>query len=225
MKNHNSTPKAGEFGSSDECAASSKSDAFLWDWVELSDGRGVIFIDFSMIWDGVIICFGWGIASYGFWQKGEYWMRRSEQALVGAKAEQEVAVILNALSSKSSNYWKIEYNFPLKRWGDADVVLCSPEKNWYVVDVKSHKGKMINQDHRLKRVKGRRIYDFSEGDLLSKVRGQAADVARLKQVRWVTPILCFTQAQVKIPRNQIDGVYIVEKTDLIQILEDLEKRL
>ncbi|MEL7035320.1 MAG: nuclease-related domain-containing protein [Cyanobacteria bacterium J06592_8] len=224
MKNHNQ-PQAGEFVRQMSVQRRQKAIRFYGMGLGCLIGGVLFLLIFKLSGIGLLFALVGGIASYGFWQKGEYWMRRSEQALMGAKAEQEVAVILNALSSKSSNHWQIEYNFPLKRWGDADVVLCSSEKNWYVVDVKSHKGKMINQDNRLKRVKGRRIYDFSEGDLLSKVRGQAADVARLKQVRWVTPILCFTQAQVKIPRNQIDDVYIVEKTDLIRILEDLEKRL
>ncbi|MDY7020986.1 MAG: nuclease-related domain-containing protein [Cyanobacteriota bacterium] len=220
MKNHNKQ-QAGEFVRQMSVRRRHKAICFYGIGFCCSIGM-VLFLSIFQL-SGIGLLFGLfaGIAAYSFWQKGKYWMRRSEQALVGAKAEQEVAVILSALSS---NYWQIEYNFPLKRWGDADVVLCSPQKNWYVVDVKSHKGKMINQDERLKRMKGRRIYDFSEGDLLSKVRGQAADVARLKQAKWVTAILCFTQAQVKIPQNQMGGVYIVEKIDLIRILEDLENK-
>lgn len=138
---------------------------------------------------------------------------------MGAKAEQEVAVILQVLTSKN---WQIEYNLRLKRWGDADIVLYSPKKNWYVIDVKSHKGRIVREKNQLKRYKGRYVYEFSEGDLLSKVRGQAVEVARLKQAKWVTPILCFTRAEVQMPKNNINWVYIVDKKDLIRVLEKLE---
>ncbi len=175
----------------------------------------LVFEPFSF---GFLLGLGGGVGAYYFWKKGQYWMRRYEQALVGANAEQEVEVILRFLANKS---WEIEYNLPLKRWGDADVVLFSPQGNWYVIDVKSHKGIIIREKNFIKRVKGHQVYDFYEGNLLTKVRGQAAAVAKLKEVKWVTPMLCFTQAKVKISKNNIKGIYVVEKTDLIEILETL----
>ncbi|MEB3279894.1 MAG: nuclease-related domain-containing protein [Lyngbya sp.] len=219
MKKHSKNQKAGEFVRKMSLQRRQKAMAFYGVGLGLLVGVALIFLVFQASSIGFLLGLIGGVAAYYFWKKGKYWMRRSEQALMGAKAEQEVAVILQLLSSKN---WQIEYNLPLKRWGDADVVLCSPRGNWYVIDVKSHKGRIIRENHHLKRGKGRNIYDFSEGDLLEKVRGQATDVARLKQAKWVIPILCFTQAKVQVSKNNINGVYVVEKTDLIRILEKLE---
>ncbi|ERT07067.1 nuclease-related domain protein [Lyngbya aestuarii BL J] len=219
MKNNSNNKKAGEFVHQMSVQRRQKAIRFYLIALGFVGGVLLVFLIFDPLGLGFLLGLGGGIGAYYFWKKGQYWMRRSDQALVGAKAEQEVAVILQLLTGKN---WQIEYNLPLKRWGDADVVLCSRQRNWYVIDVKSHKGRIVSKDNYLKRDNGRQIYDFSEGNLLSKVRGQAAEVRQLKQAKWVTPLLCFTQAQVKIDQNNINGVYIVEKTDLIRILEKLE---
>ena len=219
MKNHSKNKQPGEFVRQMSLQRRQKAMGFYGMGLGLVFGVGLIFLLFQPSGVGFLLCLVGGVTAYFFWKKGEYWMRRSDQALVGAKAEQEVAVILQVLTSKN---WQIEYNLRLKRWGDADIVLYSPKKNWYVIDVKSHKGRIVREKNQLKRYKGRYVSEFSEGDLLSKVRGQAVEVARLKQAKWVTPILCFTRAEVQIPKNNVNRVYIVDKKDLIRILEKLE---
>ncbi|MCG5059985.1 MAG: NERD domain-containing protein [Limnoraphis sp. WC205] len=218
MDNHSNHKQAGEFVHQMSVQRRHKAMGFYLIALGFVVGVLLIIVLFKPFGLGFLLGLVGGVSAYYFWKKGQYWMRRSDQALVGAKAEQEVEVILQLLTGKN---WKIEYNLRLKRGGDADVVLCSPQENWYVIDVKSHKGIIIREKNHLKRVKGRQVYDFNEGDLLTKVRGQAAEVAKLKQAQWVTPMLCFTQAKVKISKNYINGIYIVEKTDLIGILEKL----
>ncbi|MGB3191545.1 MAG: nuclease-related domain-containing protein [Limnoraphis sp.] len=219
MTKHSQNKKPGEFVRQMSLDRRQKAMGFYGIGLFFLVGVGLIFLVFKISDVGLFLGVAGGVAAYYYWKKGEYWMRRSEQALQGAKAEQEVAVILRILTAKN---WQVEYNLPLKRWGDADVVLCSPRGNWYVIDVKSHRGRIVRENNQLKRAKGDNIYDFYEGDLLSKVRGQASEVARLKQVKWVIPMLCFTQAKVVFSKNNINGVYVVEKIDLIRILEKLE---
>jgi hypothetical protein len=73
--------------------------------------------------------------------------------------------------------------------------------------------------------KGKKIHDFREGDLISKVKGQALEVGLLKNARWVNPMLCFTLGNVNIPENMIDGVHILAANDLVKTLLSLDRSL
>ena len=169
---------------------------------------------------GIVIAFGGLVASYYLYRNGQYLMKRASDAQRGARAETEVAALLDPLKYKG---WEIEYNLPIRKCGDADVVLHSPEDNWYVIDVKSHSGTKVYEGGRLRKRYGRNTYDFQEGDLLRKVKGQAKEVRNLKRVRWVTPILCFTRGDIDIPCNVVNGVYVVNGKDLVSTLFLLEK--
>ena len=57
------------------------------------------------------------------------------------------------------------------------------------------------------------------------MKGQASEVRSLKNARWVNPMLCFTRGNVNIPRNMIDGVYIIADKDLINTLLSLDHSL
>ncbi|MBH8562461.1 NERD domain-containing protein [Nostoc sp. CENA67] len=160
------------------------------------------------------------VSAYYLYSNGNKLMRRATDAHNGAAAENEVAKELSLLERKQ---WQLEYNLKIQRWGDADVVLRSPCGHWYVIDVKSHKGTKVYENGRLKKRFGNKIYDFKEGDIIAKVKGQAAAVARKKGASWVTPLLCFTQSDIDIPGNQAKGVHIVTKNDLINTLLRLER--
>ena len=168
---------------------------------------------------GILLAFGGLVASYYLYRNGQYLMKRANDARRGAKAEAEVAVLLDTLKCRG---WEIEYNLPIRKCGDADVVLHSPEDNWYAIDVKSHNGTKVYEDGRLRKRYGKNTYDFQEGDLLRKVKCQAKEVRNLKRVRWVTPILCFTKGDIDIPFNVVNGVYVVNGEDLVSNLLLLE---
>ncbi len=157
--------------------------------------------------------------SYYLYRSGKHFQKRAGDAQRGAKAETEVADLLHILSRKD---WGIEYNLKIKRWGDADVVLHSPKGNWYLIDVKSHGGTKISENGRLRRRYGRNIYDFREGNLINKVKGQAKEVRRLKGASWVTAMLCFTRGGVDIYGSEISGVYVVHVRDLVNTLLRLD---
>ena len=61
----------------------------------------------------------------------------SQRAEQGVKAEKTTASVLSELEREG---WEVEYNIPLKGWGDGDAFLRSPKGNYFVVDTKSDGG-------------------------------------------------------------------------------------
>lgn len=181
-----------------------------------------LFIIFSTSSAAILILLAGIGGSYYLCRTGRYFQKRALDAQRGAKAETDVADLLDVLELKK---WHIEYNLRIKIWGDADIVLHSPQGKCYVVDVKSHGGTKISENGRLRRRYGKNIHDFREGDLIHKVKGQAKEVRKLKGVEWVTAILCFTRGGVNISDNELNGVYVVDARDLVDILLRLDKKI
>jgi hypothetical protein len=188
----------------------------------------VVVVFFSTILLLTILSdFGWGIilllggftGSYYLYLNGKYLIKRSRDAENGARAEVEVAALLSPLQTQG---WQIEYNLRIQKWGDADVVLHSPKGNWYVIDVKSHGGTKVYHSGSLRKRYGKNTYNFKEGDLIAKVKGQATEIRHLKKARWVTGILCFTRGNVKIRGDKAGGIYVVSATNLVGILLHLD---
>jgi len=50
---------------------------------------------------------------------------------------------------------------------------------------------------------------------------QAFQVKQIKNLKFVTPILAFSQAQVAMPMGKTQGVYVVEKDRLASLLKKL----
>ena len=183
-------------------------------------GIVLLFSVFSTSFVGMLLSLGGLVGSYYLYRNGQHLMKRAGDAQRGAMAETEVATLLRPLKFQG---WQIEYNLRIRRWGDADVVLHSPQDNWYVVDVKSHSGTKVYESGRLRKRYGRNTFDFNEGDLIGKIKGQATEVKHLKSARWVTALLCFTKGNIDIPNNEVGGVYIVNATDLVNTLLHLDK--
>ncbi|MEH2160705.1 MAG: nuclease-related domain-containing protein [Nostoc sp.] len=183
-------------------------------------GTVLLFSIFRTSFVGMLLSLGALVGSSYLYRNGQHLMRRAGDAQRGATAETEVAKLLRLLEHQG---WKLEYNLRIRRWGDADVVLHSPQSKWYVVDVKSHSGTKVYESGRLRKRYGRNTFDFNEGDLIAKVKGQATEVKHLKSARWVTALLCFTKGNVNISSNQVDGVYVVNADDLVNTLLHLDK--
>ncbi|MDY6901168.1 MAG: nuclease-related domain-containing protein [Cyanobacteriota bacterium] len=183
--------------------------ATLWLFITFASSSAAIFILLTGI-----------SGSYYLYRSGKYFEKRALDARRGAKAETDVADLLDVSELQK---WQIEYNLRIRRWGDADIVLFSPKGKWYVVDVKSHGGTKISENGRLRRRYGKNIYDFREGDLIHKVKGQAKEVRKLKGASWATAILCFTRGGVNIPDSELNGIYVVDAKKLVDILLKLDK--
>ncbi|BDA71781.1 hypothetical protein CAL7716_059470 [Calothrix sp. PCC 7716] len=72
---------------------------------------------------------------------------------------------------------------------------------------------------------GKQVYEFGNGkNILKAVKGQAFALKELKNVRFVQPILCFTQAGMEAidQNNSIDGVYVVDTGNLLRIVTNLQ---
>lgn len=170
-----------------------------------------------LFWLGCLVC-----AAFLYQQGKHLWMR-ANLATQGAVGEEKVAETLKPLESQG---WKIEYNIPLKPWGDADVFLHSPKGNYFVIDTKSQKGGVFFDGSVLKQRFGKKVHEFRGGkDLLKVVAGQATTLSDIKRVKSVQPILCFTQANLEgIKQNQdINGVYVVTSAKIVNLLKQLDR--
>lgn len=162
------------------------------------------------------------VYAFIFFQRGKKLLWESQRANQGAEAEESVALVLSELESEG---WQIEYNLPVSYWGDVDAFLCSPRGNCFVVDTKSDSGTVFFDGTRLMKRYGQKIRQFSNNkDILKAARGQAVTLKEIKQVRFVTPMLCFTKATlaIEIIDHRVEGVYISSLNSLISLLRRLD---
>ncbi|NUN63813.1 NERD domain-containing protein [Pseudanabaena biceps] len=158
------------------------------------------------------------IAALGLVVNGIFLWRRANNADQGAKGEEDISKELSQLEDEG---WKIEYGMRLgNRLGDADVVCISPQHKAYVIDVKSHKGEVMADGEKLNRRMGKTNYPF-EKDFINQTMKQALQVKKQKGLRFVTPILAFSEAKVSLPSNRLRNVYVIEKSSLVSLLKFL----
>ncbi|MFE4105398.1 nuclease-related domain-containing protein [Almyronema epifaneia] len=156
-------------------------------------------------------------SAVSIWHGKKFW-QQANRADRGAQAEEDIAQLLQPLVAEG---WRFEYNLPLQnRLGDADIVCFSPKKRVYVIDVKSHQGEVHFDGNRLYRQMGKQTYGF-EKDFLRQCMKQAFQVKRQLRVRYVTAVLAFSQASVKTRHGKLRGVYVVRRSRLVKLLQQL----
>ncbi|TBR58289.1 nuclease [Westiellopsis prolifica IICB1] len=149
---------------------------------------------------------------------GIHFWRMANRAVQGAKGEEDIGKELIQLEREG---WQIEYGMLLGNGlGDADIFCVSPKDRAYVVDVKSHRGKIVTDGQYLSRRMGKSTHQF-EKDFLEVAMKQALQVKKQKKINFVTPILAFSQAKVSIPSEKLRGVYVVDKSGLLSLLKSL----
>ena len=154
----------------------------------------------------------------GLVANGIFLWKRAERADRGAKGEEETAQEMFQLEQVG---WQVEYGMRLgNRLGDADIVCISPRNKSYVIDVKSHKGEVTTDGEQLYRRMGKTTYLF-EKDFLAQAMKQALQVKKQKELRFVTPIVAFSDAKVLIPTGKLQKVHVVEKSKLVSLLKSL----
>ncbi|HEY9616144.1 MAG TPA: nuclease-related domain-containing protein [Microcoleaceae cyanobacterium] len=157
------------------------------------------------------------IAGYaGF--RGAYLWKRANHADQGARAEEEIAHLLESLKTKG---WQIEYGVQDRQVGDVDVFLISPKGNAYTIDVKSHRGYVFAHQNQLYRKLGQATVSF-EKDFLSQAKRQAVVMKERRGLKFVTPIVVFSDATVNIMGNPIAGVHVLHRHNLLDCLRTLE---
>lgn len=149
---------------------------------------------------------------------GLFLWKRANHADQGARGEEDVSRELSQLEWEG---WKIEYGMRLGNGlGDADIVCISPQDKAYVIDVKSHKGEVVVAGEQLHRRLGTTSFAF-EKNFIDRAMKQALQVKKQKSLKFVTPILAFSQAKVSVPAHKLRQVYVVEKSKLLSLLKSL----
>ncbi len=84
----------------------------------------------------------------------------------------------------------------------------------------SHREEVVTDGETLSRRMGKESYSF-EKNFLRKSMQQAFQVKKQRKLKFVTPILAFSEAQVSLPPGKVKGVYVVEKLRLVPLLKSL----
>jgi Nuclease-related domain/Methyl-CpG binding domain len=140
--------------------------------------------------------------------RGSMLFRQAARADQGAKGEEEIAKILRQLPSG----WKTEFNRRVHGVGDVDVILTSPTGKTWTVDIKSQRGTIIEKQGKLYKVLGRNTYPLQK-DFVAAAKRQALLVRSMDNLRYVTPVICFSSAKVQI-ESSIEGVYVISRSEL-----------
>ena len=149
--------------------------------------------------------------------KGVDLWRSANRADQGARGEEDTAQELTELQRQG---WQIEYGLQLSAGGDVDIFCVSPQGRAYIIDVKSHRGEVLSNGKDLIRRVENVNRDF-EKDFLKQTMQQAYKVKEQKGLSFVTPIVVFSQATVRVNQEKIRGVYVIEKAKLASLLRKL----
>lgn len=166
----------------------------------------------------LVVYGAFALVSVALVRQGTSFWKQANNADQGARGEEEIGQDLDFLTQEG---WRFEYGARLgNRLGDADVICTSPQDKTYVIDVKSHKGEVVTDGHVLYRQVGKKKSTF-EKDFLDKMVKQAIEVKKQKNIKFVTPILTFSQAKVSVPPGKLRDVYVVDRTRLLPLLRSL----
>ena len=158
-------------------------------------------------------------------------MKSTKQLRNAERSESDLNALLKLLS-KELKGWQFERRVVLpsadsQAKGDIDVIAISPDDNYFVIELKSHIGK-VTWNSELKMLYQQREKDpeplpFNE-DLLNNVNKQAKLLYKYRELsQFPDRVLIFWRAKVNIvPKKRLKrGVKISEKS---RIVKDLEKR-
>jgi len=113
----------------------------------------------------------------------EYW--RTQR---GLDAQLSVRDLLQSLVPEG---WIAEYAVPDPRGGDVDHVVKSPSGRFFIIETKAAV--------------------WASPEQITKVKRQAADLARQRGLQWVTPVMCLTRRRVASRKS---GVVLLPSAQL-----------
>ena len=144
----------------------------------------------------------------------------AQNAHQGATAEETIFTLLE--SALVPLGWNFQYNYKLAERWDIDVVALSPAGNFYIIDVKSHKGTKLVTEDGVYRVWNGQVTPFKK-DLLKGVLRQAVTLRNRESLRWVSPIICFTEGWIEYQTDNIvsQKVQVISKRQLTALLLSL----
>ena len=163
------------------------------------------------------------VATGAMAKKGVHFRKRERHAAQGAKGEDQIARILEKLPGE----WAIFHDIPTG-FGDIDHVLISPTKGVFVLETKSHRGRVtLADDGKGLLVNGR----APEKDFVKQchrnlfwVRDRVQDAIGIEHCEpWITTAIVFPNAFVEV-RKPIRGVEIINARYLAMFLARCPER-
>lgn len=152
--------------------------------------------------------------------------RKKENAAQGARAEEDVAFLLDKCLPED---WAILENEDVG-YGDIDFIVRSPKNNHYIIDVKSHKGeeKFIRNGTLYKKVQGQ-VYRFDSKKCPFQALALQAKLFKKKYPEyntvWITTILCFTEGSIQFTGERPPyRCLMTTKKDLVYLLKKLDRK-
>lgn len=131
----------------------------------------------------------------------------------GADGEDRVWRVLETLPEN----WHIERNVRAVGLGDIDFFVKSPEGKAFTIEAKAHKGEVIESGGFLKRRRRGKEEHF-EKDILHQSRKQACYMHNNRHPGFVTALLVFTRAKVRLQDRCIKNVHVLEVGELTGFL-------
>ncbi|MCX7926024.1 MAG: NERD domain-containing protein [Fimbriimonadales bacterium] len=144
-----------------------------------------------------------------------------DRARQGAQGEEWVGAALDTLQAKG---WYVFHDLPMPAVGNVDHLVIGPP-GVFVVETKSHRGRITAQGNQLLR-NGKLL----EKDFLRQVKAQSMAVNqlfqhRLRQNYYVQPVVCFSRAFVQVPGGRVEHVWVLPLPWLLPALEKHPSRL
>jgi len=131
----------------------------------------------------------------------------------GTEAETDVEIASYDLPKE----FKIITNLVIGKIGNVDQIIVGPNGIW-VVEVKSHSGKITFDGKRLER-DGRSLEKSFLNQVWDEVKAVRAVLKNdLEKSFFVYPVLCFSEARVHFGLEPVKGVYIVGKSWLTKLI-------
>jgi Nuclease-related domain len=152
-------------------------------------------VSFPSLWYGGLL-----VSLYYVWQAQQL-AKKSKWADKGAEGEEKFAKMLRSLPSG----WTKEFNRNVYPIGDVDVILTAPNGRCWVIDVKSHQGKIVANGKKIERVGQYPL----KGDFVSSSLRQAQLVSKMDGVN-VTSVIFFVNAH-SVPNTYVDGVLVTNR--------------
>ncbi len=145
--------------------------------------------------------------------EGEIASRRAES---GGKAEIQVQEHL----SRELPGWHMQCNEELGMRGDVDIFLRSPKRNYFAIEVKSHRGLVKSHGDELVDAHGQPF----EKKFLKQAMDNAIGIKEKENLKFVTPVLVFTRANLQLECHKIKNVIVLPLSDLTEFLISEDNR-
>lgn len=130
------------------------------------------------------------------------------------------ASVLEMLVRELPPTWSIEANIEVPSCGDVDVFVTSPNKNYFALEIKSHRTEVLFDGRNLRRGNG----DFFEKDFLKQALRAAIGLRNMRKLSYINVLLVFTRATLSLPERHMRHVRVLKSDELVGFLMSHDTR-